>query len=172
MRASAVLSPCSAYRYALERDWTAAAAPGEPSPTPRTVLFVLLNPSTADAERDDPTLRRCLGFARDAGFTRLLLCNLFALRATDPAALTVAADPVGPDTDAWLARCAAQAGTVIAGWGAAGTLHPGRVAEVRAALAGHGPLRCLGVTRDGQPRHPLYLPRAARLFDLPPTTRP
>lgn len=178
VRASAVLSPCGTYRYALERDWTEApapgepaAVPGEPAAAPRTALFVLLNPSTADAERDDPTLRRCLAFARDLGCTRLLVGNLFALRATDPAALGRAADPVGPDADAWLERCAAQAHVIVAGWGAHAARRPERRDAVLELLARNGRIGCLGLTRDGHPRHPLYLPRAARLLALPGGSR-
>lgn len=161
MRASAVLSDCGRYRYALERAWEPA-----PGAARRSALFVLLNPSTADASRDDPTLRRCLAFARAAGCSRLLVCNLFALRATDPAALRTAADPIGPDADAWLARSAAQAELIVAGWGAHAAHHPERAARVHALLAARGPLHCLGVTRGGHPRHPLYVAGVTALVPL------
>lgn len=161
MRGSAVISSCGRYRYVLEREW----APG-PGASARSALFVLLNPSSADAVSDDPTLRRCIGFARTHGFSRLLLCNLFALRSPHPAGLAAAGDPIGPETDAWLRRCAGDADAIVAGWGAVAARHPERAAEVRALLAEHQPLDCLGHTRGGHPRHPLYLPRATPLVPL------
>lgn len=156
-----MLSDCGRYRYALEREW--CPVPGSAA---RTVLFVLHNPSVADAELDDPTLRRCIGFARDHGCSRLLLCNLFALRSTDPAVLAHADDPVGPESDGWLHWCAGEADLIFAGWGALARRHHERAAAVRGLLAAHAPLHCLGRTRDGHPRHPLYLPRAAQLVEL------
>ena len=139
------------YRYQLGRRWAA----GGP-----VVAFVMLNPSTADAERDDPTIRRCAGFARRWGFAAMTVVNLFALRATDPARLRRARDPVGPANDGHIAAAAAGADAVVLAWGAHGDLR-GRDRDVLALLAGVRPA-CLGVTRGGQPRHPLYLPRATR----------
>ena len=133
------------YRYRLWRVW-------EPD-APR-IVFVLLNPSTADATRDDPTLRRCLGFARRWGFGSLEVVNLFALRSPSPAALRAAADPVGPENDRWLTEAVERADAVAAGWGNHGPLL-GRAEAVRARLP-DGTL-CLGVTASGQPRHPLYV---------------
>ena len=154
MSASAELSACGRYRYALERSWAA-----ELGTAPRIALFVLLNPSTADAAADDPTLRRCVAFARAWGCSTVRIGNLYAFRATDPRELAVAADPVGPDTDAWLVRLAAGADLVVAGWGAHAARDPGRAAEVMALLrAAHAePASCLGRTQDGHPRHPLYV---------------
>jgi hypothetical protein len=142
----AVFDPSRRYRYRLWRRW-AAGAP---------VLFVMLNPSTADAERDDPTIRRCVGFARAWGFAGMTVVNLFALRATDPARLRRARDPVGRDNDCHIAAAAAGAGTVVVAWGTHGELGA-RDRAVLALLAPHRP-RCLGLTRGGHPRHPLYLP--------------
>lgn len=100
MTGGAHLSACGAYRYALRRTWD----PARPA-----ALFVGLNPSTADAERDDPTTRRCVRFARDWGFGGLLVGNLFAYRATRPRDLRAAAEPVGPENDWWLAALAREA---------------------------------------------------------------
>ncbi len=138
------------YRYRLWREWDASR--------PR-VAFVLLNPSTADAAADDPTLRRCLGFARAWGFGALEVVNLFALRSPSPAALRAAADPIGPENDRHLAEVVASADAVVAGWGNHGALLGRADAVRRAALLPEDTL-CLGVTAQGQPRHPLYV-RAA-----------
>src|SRR4028119_2392792 len=89
----AIFDPTRTYRYALWRTWDAARPP---------VAFVLLNPSTADARRDDPTIRRCANFARTWGFGGLEVVNLFAFRATHPTDLKCAADPVGPQNDVHL----------------------------------------------------------------------
>ncbi len=138
------------YRYRLWRRWGAG----------RPVVFVMLNPSTADAERDDPTIRRCAGFARAWGFGGMTVVNLFALRATDPARLRRARDPVGRDNDHHIAAAADVASLVVVAWGVHGALDR-RDRAVLALLAGRRP-RCLGTTRGGHPRHPLYLPSATR----------
>lgn len=137
-------SPCRRYRYALWRRW----GPGP------YVLFIGLNPSTADEHADDPTIRRCLGFARAWGYQALVMANLFAWRATDPQEMKRAVAPIGPDNDAVLERLARSAERVVAAWGAQG-VHLGRAAAVRQALPG---LQVLRLTRTGQPGHPLYLP--------------
>lgn len=148
LRRAARFSRCGRYRYLLTRDWddTDAAA--------GRVLIIGLNPSAADAERDDPTIRRCIGFARDWGFAGLIVANLFAWRASDPRDLRVAADPVGPRNDLHLRAAARQARLVVAAWGVHGR-HRGRDRRVRALLP---ELHCLRLTRDGDPAHPLYLP--------------
>lgn len=158
---SAVISSCGRYRYALSRQTGLLNAGG-------TVLFIMLNPSTADAETDDPTIRRCLGFARRWGYRRLDVANLYAWRATDPARLHDAADPVGPENDQWIARLACRARLVIVAWGA--NLHPqprrvGRVCD----LLDHyrRPVRCLGLTQHGHPRHPVRLAGAIEPVPFP-----
>ena len=143
------------YRYRLWRRWDDAD----------TLLFVMLNPSTADHQRDDPTLRRCMGFARRWGFGGVEVVNLFAWRATRPRALREAPDPVGPRNDQVIAEAAACCAAVIAAWGAHGALRD-RAAVVRAALRAASP-RCLGLTAAGQPRHPLYVPADAQPMPLP-----
>jgi len=136
------------YRYALGRRW----GDGEP------VRFVMLNPSTADASVDDPTIRRCMSFARTWGYDAVTVLNLYALRATQPRELWKAADPVGPDNDAYL-RIAAEGGVglTVAAWGANARMD--RV-EVFRRLFQQTTVHCLGTTKDGSPRHPLYVPGA------------
>ena len=152
--ADAVFSSCGRYRYLLTRSWDAA----RPS-----VGFVMLNPSTADHRSDDPTVRRCVGFARAWGFGEVRVANLFALRASDPTVLldTVASggDPVGPENPAHLRALAAEH-TVVLAWGtnAAAVHGPDYPGQVAAELATAGTsLYCLGRCADGSPRHPLYL---------------
>lgn len=140
----AVFSACGAYRYALWRTWDTDLP---------AVLFIGLNPSTADAIRDDPTIRRCLGYARAWGCGSLQVANLFALRTPHPEQLWQAADPIGPDNDTWLDALSAEAGLIVACWGNWGAQRQ-RAEQVQARLPG---LACLGVTRQGQPAHPLYL---------------
>jgi hypothetical protein len=125
------------------------------------MVFVMLNPSTADATTDDPTLRACLRRAQGAGFGRLRVLNLFALRAADPARLRHAADPVGPGNDAAFEQGLGDlepGDRLICAWGNGGRL-TGRGTQVaeRMRAAGHA-LHHLGLTAQGQPRHPLYVP--------------
>jgi hypothetical protein len=119
----------------------------------------MLNPSTADAARDDPTVRRCIGFARSWGYGGLEVVNLFAYRATDPRALRRAADPVGPANRRHIAAAIANARLVIAAWGADATAGD---AAARLRALSRRELRCLGLTRSGAPRHPLYVRATAR----------
>jgi hypothetical protein len=145
MLRSADLSTCGQYRYSLTREWSQSGG---------LVLFIGLNPSTADAMKDDPTIRRCASFAEAWGYGGLLMANLFAYRATDPADMLDVLDPVGPTNDACLRRMASKARLVVAAWGTHGT-HLGRDAQVRAMLPR---LHYLRLTKDGHPGHPLYLP--------------
>lgn len=108
---TAVFSPCRRYRYRLERELGALAS------TRGAVAFVGLNPSTADETVDDPTIRRCMRFARDWGFRRLVMANAYAWRSTDPAGLWTALDPVGPDNDAHLEAIAGDVELVVVAWG-------------------------------------------------------
>ncbi len=149
MEPIARFSDCRRYRYTLWRTW---------SGNPGYVMFVGLNPSTADEVRDDPTVRRCIGFAKSWGFGAMCMTNLFAFRATKPEAMKAAKDPVGPENDRHLRRVARKASLVVAAWGVHGT-YLGREAVVRGKLPR---LHCLGLTRDGLPKHPLYLPRGLK----------
>jgi hypothetical protein len=145
----AVFSGDRKYRYLLVRRW----AQGPP-----TMTMIMLNPSTADASADDPTIRRCVALARRCDCAALEVVNLFALRSPYPKALLAAADPVGPRNDELIAEHCLPGRLVVAAWGARGDLM-GRDAEVTAALAARGvQLHCLGLTHGGKPRHPLYLP--------------
>ena len=150
MTGGAAFSRDRRYRYRLWRRWDRS----RPS-----IAFCMLNPSTADARRDDPTIRRCIGFARSWGYGGIEVVNIFALRATDPRDLRSARDPVGPRNDAFMLRAAAESPVVIA-WGVHGALRD----RERAALELFGArsrLLALGRTRSGAPRHPLYLRRDA-----------
>lgn len=147
MRGSASISECGSYRYCLRREWDT---------TLPAVLFVGLNPSTATATIDDPTIRRCVRFAKDWGFGSLVMANLFAYRATDPAVLCSVVDPIGPKNDWWLSFLRSRVELVIAAWGTNGGLLC-RDAKVISKLPN---LHCLGLTKSGHPRHPLYLPAA------------
>ncbi len=137
----------SLYRYSLWRKWSASA--------PR-VAFVMLNPSTADATQDDPTIRRCVQFAKQWGYGSLEVVNLFAYRATHPHKLQQVNDPVGNDNDRTLLIAARRAAMLVMAWGNWGQLH-GRDRAVLSLLASARPAYCLGITQSGQPRHPLYL---------------
>ena len=112
--------------------------------------------STADAEVNDPTIRRCIGFAWDWGYRSLVVVNLFAFRATTPKELRRAVDPVGPKNDAHLVASVAEADAVVAAWGVHGAMNE-RDREVIELLSGNSRLHCLGVTKAGLPRHPLYM---------------
>lgn len=147
---SAVLSPCRTWRYALERRWGSGPF----------VMFVGLNPSTADEHVDDPTIRRCIRFAKDWGFGGLLMANLFGYRATKPADLVKAADPIGPDTDVWLTTLSCRSALVVAAWGAHAFTER-RAGDVLELL---GDVYALGLTKDGAPRHPLYMRADSKPF--------
>jgi len=149
MRGDAEISPCGQYRYRLRR-WDAI-------PTPELV-WVMLNPSTADGLKDDPTIRKCIGFAERWGFRHITVVNLFAYRATKPTHLTMITDPVGwAHNDAWIREATKDpAASIIAAWGRYGDVYQRRVDEV-VALIGRA-LRCLGTTKCGQPLHPLMVP--------------
>lgn len=130
----------------------------------RRVTFIGLNPSTADATRDDPTIRRCKGFALGWGCGELWVVNLFALRSPNPSALLKSADPIGPDNEDWLRVAVDGADIVVAAWGNYGQLHHrGRAVAARF----RGRLQMLGLTKVGMPRHPLYVRAGTALHPLP-----
>lgn len=160
----AKISDCGLYRYLLIRTW-GSSGPHLP--------FIMLNPSTADHHADDPTIRRCMAFARREGAAGIIVANLYAFRATKPAALKTATVAVGPENHqvlAELARSAVEAGTsIVCAWGAH-QLVDAQAPIVAATLRQHGAsLQCLGLTGAGKPRHPLFLPANQPLidFDLP-----
>jgi hypothetical protein len=145
MRRSAIFDVTSHYRYSLTRRWDAAL--------PR-LGFVMLNPSTADDATDDPTIRRCISFARAWGFGALEVVNLFAYRATDPEVLRIVTDPLGPNNDYFIGEMVSRSARIVVAWGIHGTLKGRDCAAM--SLLGPG-LHCLGVTIAGHPRHPLYI---------------
>lgn len=152
-RGTAKFDPSQKYRYSLTREWDSGDG--------RTV-FILLNPSTATAETDDPTIRRCIGFSMNKFRHRSLeVVNIFALRSTDPDALYEHSDPVGPENDRYILEAARRADIVVAAWGIHGACR-NRDREVLQLL--HGiKLHCFGTTKEGHPRHPLYVAQAKSL---------
>jgi hypothetical protein len=145
-RSSAVISSCGLYRYALHRRW-------DDGPQ---VLFCMLNPSTADETNPDPTMTKCLKFAKRWGYGSLAIGNLFGFRATEPRDMLAADEPVGPDNDVWLRILAGESQLKIAAWGANGGYRD-RDKAVLALLQGHD-LHYLRLTKEGHPGHPLFLP--------------
>lgn len=144
--ASAVFSPCERYRYALSRSWSQGDC----------IAWIMLNPSTATADEDDPTIRRCIAFSRAWHFGRLLIVNIYALRSTDPAGLWTVDDPVGPDNDEHIRAAIRQATRVVCAWGA--NAEPDRSAHVLELVRSLERVpHCLGTTKAGEPRHPLYI---------------
>lgn len=161
--ADAVISDCGRYRYRLTRTW---------DPSRESLVFVMLNPSTADAAVDDPTIRRCIGFARRDGYGGIIVVNLFAWRATDPADLPSNLPMrMGPDNRRYVYE-AATGRDVILAWGSHSAAWPEVTDPLpeRLWLAGARSIRCLGFTKSGKPRHPLYV-RADQSF-VPVTKAP
>lgn len=149
----ATFSPCGEYRYELTR-WL-----GGVKGAMGIVTFVMLNPSVADAFQEDPTVRRCLGFAADWGYERVRVVNIFALRSTDPKTLKGHPKPIGPENDHYIAMAAHDSNLVVIAWGTHGALM-GRGAQVQRELCAirHDDVYHLGMaTKDGHPKHPLYL---------------
>ena len=141
------------YRYSLWRAWCADS--------PR-LAFVMLNPSTADAQKDDPTIRRCIQFAHAWRFGSLEVVNLFAYRATDARELLKVDDPVGAENDRYIIQAMKRATNIVVAWGTKGVLL-GRDRQVIRLLAQWDNVSCLGVTKEGHPRHPLYVKNSTKL---------
>lgn len=158
---SAYISECGKYRYDLHRLAIDPALVRKVKP----IIFIMLNPSTADAEKDDPTIRRCLSFARREGCSHLRVYNLFALRATNPSELKKAENPEGDLNDSFLEEALVEAKEqkwpVIAAWGANELAFERGEALVR----DYGPFLCLGLNRNFTPKHPLYVPNNAPLVE-------
>jgi hypothetical protein len=159
------LSEDGRYRYMLWRRW---------DKTKPRLIFIMLNPSTADAEADDATIRLCMGRARRMGLGGIRVLNLVAFRATDPAQLDTVADPVGPENGRYLERNSGMQTRewyepIIAAWGDGGLrkgLRRERWREALEILCGDYGIKldCLGVTHAGQPKHPLRIS-----YDVTPT---
>lgn len=153
IRTYADISDCGRYRYQLDREWARLGM------LARSALFVMLNPSTADANQDDPTIRRCVSFAKAWNYEAVTVVNLFAYRATKPKDLWAASvdDIHGPRNQEVIERAARDAGIIICAWGAHERAD-WQAEQVRGWIAHHDEkLHVLGRTKSGQPRHPLYL---------------
>lgn len=146
MKTGAVIDLTGRYRYLLWREWDAETL---------KVGFVMLNPSRADGANDDPTIRRCIRFARSWGYGGLEVANLFAYRTSKPGELRQVIDPVGLENDTYLRSLAQRVDRIILAWGNWGTWQ-GRDRAVL-TLFGSTQLHCLAITKTGQPKHPLYL---------------
>lgn len=148
MQTGAVFSPCKTYRYRLWRTWDA---------TKKTIVFLMLNPSIADENQNDPTVERCQRRAMSMGFGGLQVVNIFGLVSTDPQGLYTCDDPVGPENNEAILEAVKDAGMVVCAWGTHGE-HVNRAREVVELLksAGVSP-QCLGQNADGSPKHPLYV---------------
>lgn len=140
----AIFSKCKKYRYALWRRWDVDKP---------IVMFVMLNPSTADAETDDPTLRRCIGFAKDWGYGGVLKTNLFAYRATDYRKMLAAKDPVGKENIIWLKKAHRKSDLLVAAWGN----HGQHLEQDQAIFRLFKDWHYLKLNKSGVPAHPLYL---------------
>lgn len=182
VESGATISKCGKYRYTLWREWRGAGLDknwqwlggkdpsGERYGFPKNCVFVMLNPSTADGEQDDPTIRRCVGFAKAWGFDRLVVVNLFAFRATEPKTLLALKhddDPVGTENQERIRKIIQDAGLIVCAWGAHGG-HMGQDETLLGWLAQDNiydaPIRALGLTKEGHPKHPLYVPAKAALI--------
>lgn len=151
----AVYSPCDRYRYSLTRVW---------EPDGRRLLYLMLNPSKATELANDPTIERCERRAKALGYGAFRVCNLFALRETDPARLKRARSPVGPDNMSQISEALSWADAALCAWGVHGTHRSQAEAVLPVILAGEKPLLTLGLTKAGHPRHPLYI-----AYDVQPT---
>jgi hypothetical protein len=151
----AKLSDCRTYRYGLWREWDGDG---------KCCVFIGFNPSTADENEDDPTIRRCIQFAKDWGYGRLVMLNLFAYRSTDPNALSRVDNPIGDENDQMLLSVCSNADIVVAAWGNHGALKA-RDKEVLKLLDGQTELQCFKITNKGQPIHPLYQAKIAKLIN-------
>jgi hypothetical protein len=156
MAKGAFITPCKKFRYHLTRIWD--------SNKPK-ITVVGLNCSTADAEKNDPTVRREIMFAMDMGFGWLYKANLFAYRTKDPKKMKRARDPIGPDNDRWIAGMAKAAHKIVVAWGAHGSYLDRDRAVEKILRATGKPLWCFGVTKGGFPKHPLYLDSGTRLVE-------
>lgn len=154
---SAIISDCGTYRYLLKRH-TSDVLPPLPPEHYRGVLFIMLNPSTADATTNDATIVRCMGFARRWGYERMEVTNLFAYRSTDPANLKIGRtrdEAIGPYCNQYILEAAARADLIVCAWGVHGGLYE-RDVEVVDLLRDYR-LHALKSTRWGKPAHPLYM---------------
>lgn len=151
MKGGAVISDDRRYRYVLLRNWSDCEIP-------MSVTFVMLNPSTADAKKNDQTITKCIGFARRWGYDQIIVVNLFGYRSRFPHHLRDQQDPVGPDNDRWIKWALKRSMLVVPAWGRNGDRYPRRVEQVMRLIEkrrGIVRVECLGLTADGSPLHPL-----------------
>ena len=148
---NATFSDCRKYRYALSRTWNGKK---------KTILFIGLNPSTANEKIDDPTIRRCINYAQNWGYGSLLMVNLFAYRATMPSELKNVKNPIGNDNDLHIIELSKKADIAVAAWGNEGSLL-NRDKEVKKLIPN---LMCLKINKSGQPAHPLYQKKDLKLI--------
>ena len=141
---SAIISDCGKYRYELCREWHHRKP---------KVMFMMLNPSTADEVKDDPTIRRCIRYALDWGYGGYIMGNIFAYRSTDPKQLKIIDNPIGIDNNYWLKKLHAEASLTIGAWGNHGK-YLNRGQDIINLINN---LFCLRITKEGHPSHPLYL---------------
>ena len=153
--ADAIISTCGQYRYVLSRAWDI---------TKDQLCFCMLNPSTADALQDDPTIRRCINFAHAWGFGSLIVVNLFAYRSRDPSHLKMSYDPIGPHNDSAIYEAVINSDLAIAAWGVHGQYQKREDIVMRLLSEMGCTMYHLGITKGGHPKHPLYLKR-----DVQPT---
>ncbi len=162
MISGAVISPCLKYRYHLWRVWDDCAP---------MMIFCMMNPSTADATHDDNTIRRCIGYAKRERHGGISVVNVFAYRSAHPRDLLAVGDPVGPDNNEWLRKIRGNftLSTLVAAWGnpKGGKRFSRRYLEARHSMtAQHA--KCLGINKDGSPKHPLYVEADAPLIAWEP----
>ena len=147
-KSTAVYSNCELYRYSLTRSWDSSA---------KKVLFIMLNPSTATEIQNDPTVERCERRAKALGYGAFKVCNIFAYRSTDPKIMRLQKDPIGPENDKIIIKSANWSNNIICAWGTNGC-HLNRGKKIEALLrAKNFTLTHLGLSKDGHPKHPLYI---------------
>jgi len=156
IKRSASFSRCGQYRYQLKRQWAEGSG---------RCVFIGLNPSTADAKVDDPTIRRCMDFSKRWGYEEMIMVNLFAFRTPHPSLLKKAPDPEGRNNRRTLRRICISADLLVAAWGAHGSFadQANRMSDIWARK----PMHCFGLTQSGQPLHPLYQRSDAQLRSYP-----
>lgn len=152
MKYDATLSKDHKYRYKLSREWDSSR---------KKVLFICLNPSTADEKTDDRTVTRCMDFAKRWGFGGIMMGNLFAYRSTDKRQIYACDDPIGPENDMHLKDMAEDAGLIVAAWGNDGGFM-NRSSVIRKMFAN---MKCLQINASGEPKHPLYVVATKELID-------
>lgn len=158
MKHEAIISECGQYRYLLKRDLGGILNNG------KTILFIMLNPSTADAKVDDPTIRRCVGFAKKWGYKTLYVGNLYGLRSSDPKVLLSNTDPVGERNDYYLEWMMEQSDTIVVAWG--NNAKEDRIDDFLCLKPmDNCDLYCLGMTKNKQPKHPLYISKETKLIE-------